>query len=258
MNAVNVAKHVLFVLTSHAVLGRTGSPTGFHLAETAIPWQRLRADGHTVDFASVRGGRPPVVGHDSADPAQRAFLADPDGGGRLSRTLRPEEVEAGDYAGVFFVGGHGTMWDFRGHPALHAIGRQVYESGGVLAAICHGPAAFVDLTLSDGSRLVNGRELTAFSHASEAMRGLADVVPFPLQTTLEAAGAKFSAAPDRSPHVVVSGRLVTGQNPQSSAGLGERMAELLLRHPSGGLDQHTDTLATPGISRAEKHSYESL
>ncbi|MEU4202850.1 type 1 glutamine amidotransferase domain-containing protein [Streptomyces sp. NPDC045456] len=231
MPAMKAAKKVLFVLTSHEVLGRTGSPTGFHLGETAVPWHRLRADGHTVDFVSVRGGRPPVVGHDPADPAQRAFMADPDGGGRLSRTPRPEQVEPGDYAGVLYVGGHGTMWDFRGHPVLHAIGRQVYESGGVLAAICHGPAVLVDLTLSDGSHLVAGRELTAFSNASESMRGLADVVPFPLQTALEEAGASFSAAPDRSPHVVVSGRLVTGQNPQSSAELGDRMAALLLKHP---------------------------
>ncbi|MFJ2555326.1 MULTISPECIES: type 1 glutamine amidotransferase domain-containing protein [unclassified Streptomyces] len=220
-------RRVLYVLTSHATLGDTGEPTGFHLGETVAPWQRLRADGHTVDFVSVRGGRPPVIGYDPDDPAQRAFLADPEGGGRLARTPRPEEVDPAAYAGVFFVGGHGTMWDFRGHRALHTLGRVVYESGGVVAAICHGPAALVDLTLSDGTHLVDGHELTAFSHASETARGLADVVPFSLQSELEERGAVFSAAYDRSPHVVVSGRLVTGQNPQSAAELGERMAALL-------------------------------
>ncbi|MFC9428383.1 type 1 glutamine amidotransferase domain-containing protein [Streptomyces sp. NPDC056987] len=224
---VTAPRRVLSVLTSHDALGDTGEPTGFHLGETVIPWQRLRAEGHAVDFVSVRGGRPPVIGYDRDDPAQRAFLADPAGGGRLARTPRPEEVDPGAYAGVLFVGGHGTMWDFRGHPVLHEIARRVYESGGVVGAICHGPAALVDLILSDGTHLVDGREVTAFSHASETARGLADVVPFSLQTALEQRGAVFSAAPDRAPHVVVSGRLVTAQNPQSAAGLAERMAELL-------------------------------
>ncbi|MFE4059317.1 type 1 glutamine amidotransferase domain-containing protein [Streptomyces sp. NPDC059096] len=224
---VTRSRRVLHVLTSHATLGDTGAPTGFHLGETVTPWRRLRADGHAVDFVSVRGGRPPMIGYDPHDPAQRAFLADPAGGGLLDRTPRPEEVDPAAYAGVLFVGGHGTMWDFRGHPALHALARHVYESGGVVAAICHGPAALVDLTLSDGTHLVAGRELTAFSQVSETARGLADVVPFSLQTALEERGAVFSAARDRRSHVVVSGRLVTGQNPQSAAELADRTSALL-------------------------------
>ncbi|MGW4161493.1 type 1 glutamine amidotransferase domain-containing protein [Streptomyces sp. NPDC004788] len=217
--------NVLFVLTSHADLG--GRPTGFHLGETVEPWRILRAAGHAVDFVSVRGGRPPMIGHDPHDPHQTAFLADPDGGALVARSRRPEDVDPDAYDGVYFVGGHGTMWDFAGHPALHAVIRSVYGRGGVVAALCHGPAALVGVRLGDGRLLLDGRSVTSFSHADETGRGLDTVVPFSLQHALEKDGAHYSCAPDRHAHVVVDGRLVTGQNPQSAPGLAQRMAELL-------------------------------
>ncbi|UCM91498.1 type 1 glutamine amidotransferase domain-containing protein [Streptomyces marincola] len=224
------AARVLAVLTSHGVLGpagaRGGRPTGFHLGELVEPWRALRAAGHRVDIASVRGGPPPMIGHAPDDPAQAAFLAHPAGGGLLTRTPAVRDVDAGAYRGVYFVGGHGTMWDFR-DPALALLTRRVWENGGVVAAICHGPAALIDVRLAGGGHLVAGHAVTAFSDEAEAARGLAAVVPFSLQRALEERGARYRAAPDREPNVVVSGRLVTGQNPASAAGLGRAVVELL-------------------------------
>jgi putative intracellular protease/amidase len=119
------------------------------------------------------------------------------------------------------------MWDFRGNPALHAIARSVYEAGGVVAAICHGPAVLVDLELSDGSRLIANKRLTAFPKADEASRGLETVVPFCLQSALETNGAKYSSGPDKQAHVVTDGRLLTGQNPASAAQLAECLVDLV-------------------------------
>lgn len=218
---------VLFVLTSHGELGRSGRPTGFHLGETAEPWRILRDAGHRVAFVSVRGGRPPMTAYDTGCPAHDAFLEDPEGGLLLDSAPTPGEADPDDYGAVYFVGGHGTMWDFRGHPDLEHLARRVYEAGGVLAAVCHGPAALVDVTLSDGSHLVAGRRLTCFADAHERARGLDRVVPYPLQRTLERRGALHSHAPDRMPHVVTDGRLVTGQNPASARELGERLVALL-------------------------------
>ncbi|MFD7406661.1 type 1 glutamine amidotransferase domain-containing protein [Streptomyces sp. NPDC059866] len=220
-------KRMLYVLTSHDVLGDGGRPTGFHLGETVQPWLIACAAGYEVDFASVMGGKPPMIGHDLDRAEETAFLADADVRDKLDHTLTPEEVDASRYAGVFFVGGHGTMWDFRGNARLESTARSIYEAGGVIAAICHGQAALVDLTLSDGSYLVAGKALTAFSNEGEAARGLTDVVPFSLQSMLEARGAVYSCAPDRTAHVVVSERLVTGQNPASAPELGRRMVALL-------------------------------
>ncbi|MGW0732222.1 type 1 glutamine amidotransferase domain-containing protein [Streptomyces sp. NPDC002851] len=226
---MNAPRRLLSVLTSHGVLGDTGGKTGFHLGEAVHPWRIAREAGFDVDFVSVQGGEPPMIGHDRHSAEERAFLDDPDVAAQLRRTPTPEDVEASHYAGVFFVGGHGAMWDFRGHQQLESLAREIYENGGVVAAICHGPAALVDLTLSDGSYLVAGKSLTAFSNEGEAARDLTDVVPFLLQSALEDRGAHYSCAPGRKAHVVVSGRLVTGQNPASAPELGHRLVELLER-----------------------------
>ncbi|GGZ04700.1 type 1 glutamine amidotransferase domain-containing protein [Streptomyces poonensis] len=222
---------VLFVLTSHGELGDSGRPTGFHLGETAEPWRILRDAGHEVDLVSVRGGRPPMTGYDAGRPDHDDFLKDPEGSRLLDRARTPEEADPDDYGAVYFVGGHGAMWDFRGHPALDRLTRRIHASGGVVAAICHGPAALVDVRLPDGRHLVAGRDLTSFADAHDEARGLDGLLPFPLQRTLEERGAVYSSAPDRTPHVVVSGRLVTGQNPASARRLGERLVALLAAGP---------------------------
>ena len=221
----SLSRRALFILTSHGELGDTGRPTGFHLGETSLPWQRLTRAGYQVDLASTEGGRPPMVGHDPSAPAEIAFLADPAVRAALDTTIPAEQVDPGRYDLVYFVGGHGGMWDFRGNPALHAIGRSVYEEGGLIAAICHGPAVLVDLELSDGSRLVAGKRLTAFPRADEAARELDAVVPFCLQSALENNGAIYSCGPDKAAHVVTDGRLLTGQNPASAAWLADCLVE---------------------------------
>ncbi|MCP9211774.1 type 1 glutamine amidotransferase domain-containing protein [Streptomyces cucumeris] len=218
---------VALVLTSHDQLGDTGSTTGFYLPEAAHPWKVLTDAGYEVDLVSVKGGRPPMDGADLSDPVQQAFLDDPRIAGQLDRTARPQDVTASDYDAVVYVGGHGTMWDFPGNTELAGIARDVYEAGGAVAAVCHGPAGLVDITLSDGSYLVDGKNVAAFTNDEEATAGLTDVVPFLLQSKLEERGAKHTGAADFEPHVVVDGRLVTGQNPASATGLGEALVKVL-------------------------------
>ncbi|WP_431773947.1 type 1 glutamine amidotransferase domain-containing protein [Streptomyces cucumeris] len=218
---------VALVLTSHDQLGDTGSTTGFYLPEAAHPWKVLTDAGYEVDLVSVKGGRPPMDGADLSDPVQQAFLDDPRMAGQLDRTARPQDVTASDYDAVVYVGGHGTMWDFPGNTELAGIARDVYEAGGAVAAVCHGPAGLVDITLSDGSYLVDGKNVAAFTNDEEATAGLTDVVPFLLQSKLEERGAKHTGAADFEPHVVVDGRLVTGQNPASATGLGEALVKVL-------------------------------
>jgi putative intracellular protease/amidase len=221
----SLARRALFVLTSHGELGDTGRPTGFHLGETSLPWQKLTRAGYQVDLASVDGGRPPMVGHDPAEPAEVAFLADPAVRAALDTTIAAGQVDPRGYHLVYFVGGHGGMWDFRGNPVLQGIARSVYEAGGVIAAICHGPAVLVDLELSDGRPLLKGRYLTSFPKVDEAARGLDAVVPFCLQSALEDNGAIYSCGPDKLAHVVTDGRLVTAQNPASVDRLADSLVE---------------------------------
>lgn len=220
-------RRALIVLTSHGELGDTGRATGFYLPEAAHPWQVFTGVGMQVDLVSVRGGKPPVDGEDLSDPVQKEFLDDPEMTGKLEHTLKPGQIDPADYDVVLYAGGHGVMWDFPGNSELAALARQVYEAGGIVAAVCHGPAGLVDLTLSDGSYLVAGKRVAAFTDAEEAAVGLTEVVPFLLASTLVERGAEHVPAPNFQVQVVTDGRLVTGQNPASATGTAEAVVAVL-------------------------------
>jgi putative intracellular protease/amidase len=132
-----------------------------------------------------------------------------------------------DYAAIFYAGGHGTMWDFADHPELARMGGAIYDRGGVVGAVCHGPAGLVNIKLADGTYLVAGKNVAAFTNEEESAVKLEKVVPFSLQDKLVERGAKHQAAPKFDAKVVVDGRLVTGQNPASATGVGEEMVKLL-------------------------------
>lgn len=213
----------LIALTSHSELGRTGRSTGYYVGEAAEPWEVFRSAGYDVDLVSVAGGEPPVDGRDENDSTQNDFLAT----AGVTDTPKAADVDPAGYDVILFAGGHGTMWDFPDDPDLARIARSVYERGGVVAAVCHGPSALVNLTLTDGSRLVAGKRVAGFTNSEEAAVGLTDEVPFLLADKLGEAGAQHVPAPDFTEHVVVDGRLVTGQNPQSARAVADAVVKLI-------------------------------
>lgn len=214
---------VLIALTSHGTLGDTGRPTGFYASEAAQPWAVFTTAGYQVDLVSVAAGRPPVDGRDETDSDQRAFFAAAD----LDVTPRPSELDAADYDAVFFAGGHGAMWDFPDATDLTQLAAGIYERGGVVAAVCHGPSALVNLRLSDETYLADGKRVAAFTNQEEAAVGLTTVVPFLLADALTARGAIHVPAPDFTEQVAADGRLVTGQNPASARGTAEHVVKIL-------------------------------
>jgi len=221
------AKPVLMVMTSHGQLGDTGKPTGFFLGELTHPLEVFETAGIPVEFASIQGGEPPVDGLELEDPVNARYWNDKVFREKLAKTKKLSSLEPSDYSAVFFVGGHGTMWDFPDDAAVQRFARDLYEAGSPVGAVCHGPAALVNAKLSDGSYLVAGKTVSSFTNSEEEKVGLTDVVPFLLATKFEERGAKHLPAPDFTKQIVASGNLVTGQNPASAAGVAEKMTELL-------------------------------
>jgi putative intracellular protease/amidase len=220
-------KRILIALTSHADLGDTGRKTGFYVSEAAEPWSVFTGAGYEVELVSVEGGEPPRDGEDPDSPEQRRFLTDPEIARKLADTPRPGTIDPSRYDAVLFAGGHGAMWDFPGNAHLGKIIRQIYESGGVVAAVCHGPAALVGATLSDGSYLVAGRRVAAFTNDEEKAVELSDVVPFLLADRLREQGAEHVPAENFTANVVRDDRLITGQNPASARGVAQAVIEAL-------------------------------
>lgn len=227
---VSELKPVLFVMTSCKVKGNTGIPTGYNLAEVTHPLEKLHQAGIKVKFASIDGGDAPLDGlEDMNDPVIKHYWADAEFRHAIADTQCITDINPTDYSAIFFAGGHGTMWDFPDNAAAqHAI-REIYETGGIVAAVCHGPAALVNACLSDGSLLVDGKNVAAFTDAEEEEVQSTHVVPFLLASTLNERGAHHQDAPNWSDKVVVDGRLITGQNPQSAASLGGALAAALLK-----------------------------
>lgn len=216
--------YVLFVVTSATVIGPHQRPTGFFFPEIAHPVDVLDRAGVAVEFTSPLGGTPSEDGFDGDDPVQTAFLASK-AYRRLSRSRKLSEVDVLDYDAIFIPGGLGPMVDITGNPEVQDTVARAWDAGMVVSAVCHGPSAFLGVTV-DGAPLVRGRKLTAFSTAEED--GYADQdVPFDLETALRDEGALFEATDPWQPKLVVDGRLITGQNPQSGGLVGEALVDAL-------------------------------
>ncbi|CAA9286771.1 MAG: Intracellular protease [uncultured Cytophagales bacterium] len=220
-------KKILFVVTSHDKKGSTGAPTGYYLGEVSHAWEVLRNAGYEIDFVSPKGGKAPVDGMDLEDAVNKAFLADEVYRHKVEHTMKPSEVNPADYAAIYYAGGHGTMWDFPQNEAIAAIATRIYENNGVIGAVCHGPAGLVNVKLSDGTYLVDGKKVNAFTNGEETAAKLDNVVPFLLESKLIERGARFEKSGLWQPHVAVDGRLVTGQNPASAKRVGEGVLAVL-------------------------------
>jgi putative intracellular protease/amidase len=101
-----------------------------------------------------------------------------------------------------------------------------YERGAVVGAVCHGPVSLLNVKLSDGTYLINGKNITAFSNAEEENYAQADV-PFLLESALRERGANFHVGEVWHANSIADGQLVTGQNPASAQSVAEKMIDIL-------------------------------
>ncbi len=213
---------VLMVTTSWGVTD-AGEPTGLWLSEFTDPYFVFKDAGALVRVASVAGGYPPIDPRSRAEDRGRtsgvARFEDDDAAKEALRAAPAlETVDVRSFDAIFLCGGHGTMWDFVDGAVPDAVST-VAARGGVVGAVCHGPAGLVNATRAGGAPLVAGRRVTGFTNAEEEAVGLTNAVPFLLEDALLAQGATFAAAADFQRHVVRDERLVTGQNPASANGV---------------------------------------
>eukprot|EP01113_Clastostelium_recurvatum_P020305 TRINITY_DN2409_c0_g2_i1.p1 TRINITY_DN2409_c0_g2~~TRINITY_DN2409_c0_g2_i1.p1 ORF type:complete len:242 (+),score=63.63 TRINITY_DN2409_c0_g2_i1:54-728(+) len=223
-----MSKRVAIVLSNHEQLGNTGKKTGWYLPEAAHPWHVLREKGIESVFVSGKGGLAPLDPSSLKldDPVNKEFWEGKEKE-QTENTRNAADLDPKDFSAVLFAGGHGTMWDFPESASLIRLAEGVWAHGGVVAAVCHGPAGIVNLKDKDGEYIVKGKNVGGFTNDEEAAVGLTNEMPFSLETRLIERGGKFSKADNWKSHVVVDGRLITGQNPQSAKGVGEELAKLL-------------------------------
>lgn len=224
-------KKILIVVTNEALVGARGRKTGLWLRELTDFYHEIK-EHFDVDIISTASSRVPI------DPLSlmeavvhkqtRHYYMNDELMGKLKKPMTPDQVKDRDYAAIYFTGGHGTMIDFPNHPGLQQLTASIYERGGVVAAVCHGPSALQNVHLSDGRNLLAGHVVTGFSDLEEKIMGMYGDIPFSLEQALRNQGTLFQIAQlPFTACVIESGRLVTGQNPASASLVGKKVKELL-------------------------------
>lgn len=217
-----------FAATQKALIVVSGHKPGWYLSEVTHIYYPLKEAGFAVDFASPNGGRTAM--DDSSrkldDRLNKKFLEDKKLMDQMNNTLVLKDLKANDYQVIHFAGGHGAMWDFHNSEALDKLVASIYENGGIVSAVCHGPAALVNVKLSNGDYLVKGKEVSTFTDSEEREVKMDKTVPFLLESKLKERGAKIVGADNWQDQSVTSERLVTGQNPQSGHSVAKRIVEL--------------------------------
>jgi putative intracellular protease/amidase len=201
-----MSKRILHVVSNVAHYADPADPTGLWLSELTHAYDVFADRGYVQRIVSPKGGVTPLV----------------------ANTAKPGDIDPADFDAIYFTGGHAVMWDFPDDAGLQRLTRDIYERGGIVASVCHGYCGLLNTTLSDGSLLVAGRRLTGFSWREEILAGVAKKMPYNAEEQMKRRGAHYEKALlPFVPKVVVDGRLVTGQNPQSAKATALRVAELL-------------------------------
>ncbi|ATP50129.1 type 1 glutamine amidotransferase domain-containing protein [Pseudomonas sp. ITEM 17296] len=219
-------KKMLVVLTNTAKYPTLKRATGLWLGEAVHFVEKVQNAGYSVDYVSPSGGYVPIDPHSlqMAPDLDWAWYDDKDFMTRLGATLSPGLVKADDYSVIYYTGGHGVMYDFANNQPLQEIARKIYENKGIVAAVCHGVVGLLNIKLSNNSLLLKDRQVTGFSNIEEQLVELDKVVPFLTENELVARGGIYSKHDDPwKPYVVSDDRLITGQNPDSTALLAEEV-----------------------------------
>lgn len=215
---------ILFVLTSHDRM-LDATPTGIWLEEHAVPYTAFTKAGHQVVVASMAGGKVPV--DPKSDPSPAQIVEWRDAIAQLADTPAFDTLDAEAFDAVYLPGGHGTVFDMPYNRKLHDLLFRFDATNRLIAAVCHAPAVFAGMRREDGTPFVAGRHVAAFTDAEERAAGGVEKVPFLLETRLKELGAIHHAAPDWTSNVYRHGRLITGQNPQSSAAVAAEILSLI-------------------------------
>jgi putative intracellular protease/amidase len=232
-------------------------PTGLWLEEFTIAYQLFLEAGYHISVASPKGRAAAIdpLSRDAVDVEKNKNAIE-----RLQATVPLARLSPSDFDAIYFVGGHGAKYDFPYHPDVDRMVSGFVQAGKVVAAVCHGPAAFLGARLSNGTPLIKGRRLTSFTNDEARALNWGQELPFllkrgsqywhlgmaessichiiraslytnvmwsHLESKLRELGAKFEAAPIWQDHVIVDHKLLTGQNPQSTHSLAKAIIRAL-------------------------------
>ncbi len=221
---MSTAKRILLVVTGHDHVDATHR-TGVWFEEFADPYRMFQAQGLDITIASPRGGSVPL--DPRSEPKGKEIEKTAEARAALQQTIALSEISADQFDAVYIPGGHGAMFDLSEDGTLEHLLGDFARQDKVIASVCHGLAGLVKARRVDGAPLVAGKTITSFTNSEERLGGLDPLMPFLLESRLRELGANFVVQPNWSDHIERDGKLITGQNPQSSRSLAQAIIEAL-------------------------------
>ncbi|KAI0128017.1 ThiJ/PfpI family protein [Xylariales sp. AK1849] len=228
-----MAVEVLVVLTSYGKIEGTDKATGWYLPELAHPYDVL-APKTDIVMASPKGGEAPLdqgsVEMFKEDPSSVNFLKTKSDLWKTTEKLSTFLGRSGEFAALFYPGGHGPMFDLATDKDSIALINEFVAAGKPVAAVCHGPIVFTNVVLPNGKHLLEGKEATGFSNTEEDQVKMSELMPFLLESKIKEAGGVYKKADEPWGELVLSvdgGKLITGQNPASAKATGEAIAKAI-------------------------------
>lgn len=226
-------KRILMVLTSHDMIGISGKKTGNWFDEVATPYYKFLKAGFDVIISSTKGGEAPIDPFSYEDlfmtDNTHRFQKDDIAQRALANTLSFNDIDVNDYAGVFFPGGYGQLWDLASDLKVIRSIEHWIENKTPVAMVCHAPAILRDAKKKNGEPLVKGLDVTGFTDAEDEELDLARHLLFSLEQELIKNGGNFRRSKKNwIPNIVQDGALVTDQNPASASPIADRLIESIL------------------------------
>lgn len=223
---------IMIVNTSTDNFEGTSKPTGLWLGELVHFYDYFKSHNHKIDLFNINGDTTPIdpvsLKPLMLDSVTKAYFNDESFMELLRSSKSIEEANPAEYDVIYFTGGHGVMFDFPNNDTIQHAVNEVYNHDGVVAAVCHGIAALLNVKDKNGRYFIDKRAITGFLNIEEVLANRKNIVPFMLESEIKRREARYSKAKiPFTPYVKVDNRLVTGQNPQSPKQVAEAVDYIL-------------------------------
>jgi len=225
-------KKIMIVNTSSEYFGISEKPTGLWLGELIHFYDYFNHNEYEIDLFNVDGKNTPIdpvsLNFFMLDSLSKKYFKDESFMRLLKYSEAISEANPGDYDVIYFTGGHGVMFDFPDNSYIQNAVNEIYDHGGIVAAVCHGISALLNVKNQEGKYFIENKSITGFSNTEEILANRKNNVPFMLETELKKRGANYSKAklPFR-PYVKQDKQLITGQNPQSPKKVAKAVSAVL-------------------------------
>ncbi|HFK5510799.1 TPA: type 1 glutamine amidotransferase domain-containing protein [Elizabethkingia anophelis] len=225
-------KKLLLVVTNIGMYESGKLKTGLWLSEITHIYHSAKEQNWNITIASPKGGLTPIDPESLKplvlDKISKQYYESEIFMTALEHTKSLSEISEETFDCIYLTGGHATMYDFPDNITLQLLIRDQYEQNKIVAAICHGVGGLLNVKLSNGEYLIKGKSLTGFDWFEETLARRKREVPFNLEAALKERGADLKkACIPMTSNVVVTGNLITGQNPFSSKEMAKVVIEQL-------------------------------